>query len=151
MSCAVSSNTEIHRRFHCCQCNFRYTMVLRYRMSKYDRFFLIQRIRKVNQWEKINLPIYGTRAGYELFLQLAELPAHAQKPLKEIYLSMNCAESTTRLLLRNLETDGWITLPRLGMDERFKGFRLTDKFLNRIDEWLKIHYIRPDGTDEAEK
>jgi hypothetical protein len=119
-------------------------------MSKYDRFFLVQRIRKVNEWEKVNLPIYGTRAGYELFLQLAELPALAQKPLKEIYLSMHCAESTTRLLLRNLEADGWITLPRLDVDERFKGFRLTDKFLNRIDEWLKIHYIGPDTADAAE-
>ena len=118
-------------------------------MSKYDRFFLVQRIRKVNEWEKVNLPIYGTRAGYELFLQLAELPALAQKPLKEIYLSMHCAESTTRLLLRNLEADGWITLPRLGMDERFKGFRLTDKFLSRIDEWLRIHDICPAGVDGA--
>jgi DNA-binding MarR family transcriptional regulator len=118
-------------------------------MSKYDRFFLVQKIRKVNEWEKVNLPIYGTRAGYELFLQLAELPTHAQKPLKEIYLSMNCAESTTRLLLRNLEADGWITLPRLSMDERFKGFQLTDKFLSRIDEWLRIHGICPVGVDGA--
>jgi hypothetical protein len=116
-------------------------------MPKYDRFSLIQRIRKVNQWEKINLPIYGTKAGYELFLQLAELPIKAHTPLKEIYLSMNCAESTTRLLLRNLESEGWIILPRLGMDERFKSFSLTDKFLRCIDEWLKIHYIRPAEVD----
>lgn len=112
-------------------------------MPKFDRFFLVQRIRSINQWEKVNLPIFGTMAGYELFLQLAELPVNTYKPLKEIYLSMNCAKSTTRLLLRNLESEGWIILPRQGKDERFKSFSLTDKFLSRIDDWLKIHNTPP--------
>lgn len=116
-------------------------------MPKFDRFLLVQRIRNINHWEKVNLPIFGTMAGYELFLQLAELPVNTHKPLKEIYLSMNCAESTTRLLLRNLESEGWIILPRQGKDERFKSFSLTDKFLSRIDDWLKIHSTPPAEVD----
>ena len=108
-------------------------------MQKLDRIYFVQLIRKINRWEKANLPTYGTSAGYELFLQLAELPNDAQKSLKEIYLTMDCAESTTRLLLRNLESDGWIILPRLDNDERFKVFRLTDKFLSCVDQWLQIH------------
>jgi DNA-binding MarR family transcriptional regulator len=108
-------------------------------MQDINRIRWAHLIRNLHQWERENLPTYGTQAGYELFLQLAALPSGAQKPLKDIYLSMHCAESTTRLLLRKLESEGWIILPRFQTDERYKGFRLTDKFLTRIDEWVRVH------------
>lgn len=57
--------------------------------------------------------------------------------LKEFYLSMPFAESTVRLLLRDLENDGWIEMQSLDKDKRIKGFLLTDKFCHLRDEWLQ--------------
>ncbi len=80
----------------------------------------------------MNLPVYGSLDGYELFLILASSPYTDKMSLKEVYLSMRCAESTTRLLFRNLESDGWIVLPRDPEDKRFKEFQLTDKLQTGI-------------------
>jgi hypothetical protein len=87
----------------------------------------------------MNLPVYGSLAGYELFLILASSPYKNKMSLKEVYLSMRCAESTTRLLFRNLESDGWIVLPRDPTDNRFKEFLLTDKLKNTIAQWLDMY------------
>ena len=88
----------------------------------------------MREWEATHLPTYGTQAGYSLFLELAS--TRDRKTRKEIYLSMSCAESTTRLLLRNLESDGWIQLTRDPQDRRFRAFQPTDKFSALVDEWL---------------
>ena len=85
-----------------------------------------------------HLPVYGSIAGYELFLILASSKNSEKLSLKEIYLSMKCAESTTRLLFRNLESDGWIVLPRDPRDNRTKDFQLTEKLRNTIDKWLDL-------------
>jgi len=107
-----------------------------HRMQDSDRSALVMRVRLIRDWERANLPIYGSLAGYQLFLELAAMPPQGKKSLKEIYLSMSCAESTTRLLFRNLESDGWLRLPRGQEDQRFREFQLTEKFITRIDEWL---------------
>ena len=51
---------------------------------------------------------------------------------------MSCAESTTRLLLRNLESDGWIRLFRDAKDQRLKEFEPTEKFNRVVMEWLRV-------------
>ena len=90
---------------------------------------------RIREWERLNLPTYGTSAGYTLFLKLASLPPTGLKSLKQVYLSMPCAESTTRLLFRNLEQDGHIHLPRDYEDQRFREFQLTPKFQAVIADW----------------
>ena len=90
---------------------------------------------RIRQWERLNLPTYGTTAGYALFLMLASLRSTGSTSLKQMYLSMPCAESTTRLLFRNLEQDGLIYLPRDQADQRFREFKLTPKFQTVIAEW----------------
>ena len=99
---------------------------------------VVKKIRLFREWERTNLPVYGTLAGYELLLILASSPYTDKMSLKEVYLSMRCAESTTRLLFRNLESDGWIVLPRDPEDNRFKEFQLTDKLKTVIDKWLEM-------------
>ena len=93
--------------------------------------------RKVRAWEQKNLPIYGSEAGYALFLELASLKDAEQITLKQLYLSMKHSESTTRLLLRNLEEDGWLELTRSGTDGRYKCFKRTPKLDAKITEWTE--------------
>ena len=96
---------------------------------------ILVRMLRIREWEKLNLPTYGTSAGYALFLKLASLPPTGSTSLKQMYLSMPCAESTTRLLFRNLEQDELIYLPRDQSDQRFREFKLTPKFQTVIAEW----------------
>ncbi len=51
---------------------------------------------------------------------------------------MSCAESTTRLLLRRLESDGWIRLLPDAQDQRLKEFQATEKFNAMVLEWLRF-------------
>lgn len=97
---------------------------------------LIGYIRQIREWEEAHLPTYGTQAGHCLFLELA--CTGERKTLKEIYLSMPSAESTTRLLLRNLESDGWIQLTPDAQDQRFREFQPTEKFNALVLEWLRF-------------
>ncbi|MEY4713137.1 MAG: hypothetical protein RIS88_2587 [Pseudomonadota bacterium] len=97
---------------------------------------LIRQIKQIREWEETHLPTYGSHAGRSLFLELAS--SNGRKTLKEIYLSMSCAESTTRLLLRNLESDGWIHLLRDAQDQRLKELQPTEKFNALVIEWLRF-------------
>jgi hypothetical protein len=99
---------------------------------------LIGRMLRLREWEWENLPTYGTTAGYALFLKLACLPPAGAISLKVMYLSMPCAESTTRLLFRNLERDGLIYLPRDRLDQRFREFQLTSKFQIVLTDWTQF-------------
>ena len=105
-------------------------------MSNSLKINRINILRRIRSWEQKNLPTYGTDAGYALLLELASLEAGADVTLKSLYLSMPYAESTIRLLFRNLEEDGWIELPKDLLDRRFKSFIPTEKFHKKVDEWL---------------
>ena len=93
---------------------------------------------RLREWEWVNLPTYGSTAGYTLFLKLASLPPTGATSLKHMYLTMPCAESTTRLLFRNLERDGMIHLPRDRTDQRFREFQLTPKFQTVLTDWTQF-------------
>jgi hypothetical protein len=66
----------------------------------------VKAIKTLREWERLNLPTYGTEAGYDLVLVMASLEAEESISLKKLYLSIRFAESTIRLLIRNLEQDG---------------------------------------------
>ena len=108
--------------------------------QKFKSHNLVNRMRGVRAWELLNLPTYGTTAGYSLFLELACLSPAGATSLKIVHLSMPCAERTTRLLFRNLERDGLIHLPRDKADKRCREFQLTSKFQIILDEWKKFIY-----------
>lgn len=93
---------------------------------------------RLRHWERKNLPHYGKEAGYLLFLELCKAGEASNEMLKEFYLSMPYAESTMRLLFRNMESDGWIEMPSKVEDRRVRQFVLTDKFHQKRDEWLKV-------------
>ena len=60
-------------------------------------------LHSIRHWEKQNLPHYGKEVGYLLFLELATFNGIKSEALKAFYLSMPCAESTVRLLLRMIQ------------------------------------------------
>ncbi|PUE60167.1 hypothetical protein B9Z44_11665 [Limnohabitans curvus] len=105
-------------------------------MSNSIKINKISNLRRIRSWEQKNLPTYGTDAGYALLLELASLEDGSDITLKGLYLSVPYAESTIRLLFRNLEEDGWIELPKDHVDRRFKSFVATEKFHRKVDEWL---------------
>lgn len=105
--------------------------------GKYNLNIAPLHMHRLRHWERKNLPHYGKEAGYLLFLELSKAGGASTEMLKEFYLSMPYAESTMRLLFRNLENDGWIEMPRNEVDKRVRRFVLTDKFLQKQAEWLK--------------
>lgn len=105
-------------------------------MSNSIKINKINNLRRIRSWEQKNLPTYGTDAGYALLLELASLEDGTDVTLKGLYLSIPYAESTIRLLFRNLESDGWIELPKGHVDQRFRSFVPTEKFHRKVDEWL---------------
>lgn len=96
-----------------------------------------QKLHSVRHWERLNLPHYGKEVGYLLFLELAKSEGVSIDTLKSFYLSMPYAESTVRLLLRDLESDGWIRVSRQESDKRIRKFLLTEKFNEKQNEWIK--------------
>lgn len=91
---------------------------------------------EIRQWERSNLPHYAKEVGYQLFLELARHGGINQDTLKSFYLSMPYSESTVRLLLRQLEEDGWIKCSRQASDNRSRQIDITAKFVEKQQEWL---------------
>ena len=103
-----------------------------------SKFVTSNHLHALRHWERQNIPHYGKEAGYLLFLELAKNGAASTEMLKEFYLSMPFAESTMRLLFRNLESDGWIEMPRNEEDKRVRRYVLTEKFHLKREEWLRV-------------
>ena len=72
-----------------------------------------------------------------LFLELARHGGIDRDTLKSFYLSMPYAESTVRLLLRQLEVDGWIEASQVPTDRRARQIDLTQKFIEKQQEWMR--------------
>ena len=99
---------------------------------------LVQSIEKLRNWERKNLPMCRTISGYDLVVTLASFPLHKEVKLKYIYNSLPYSEKTLRTLLKNLESDGWITMPKKYKDKRVRVITLTEKFHDRICSWKMI-------------
>jgi len=106
-------------------------------MTLSNKSVLINTLRQLREWEDSNLPTYGSEAGYVLLMYLACLETSKEVILKSIYLSIPYAESTIRLLIRNLEDDGYIVMPKDQEDNRFRVLLPTPKFQNLVENWSK--------------
>lgn len=91
---------------------------------------------ELRTWERKHLPISRTNAGYHLFLFLSHsVLSDEGARLKNIYHSLPFSEKTLRLLLRELESDGWIQMPNKSNDPRYKEIIPTAKFNNVLKSW----------------
>lgn len=87
---------------------------------------------QLRTWERDNLPICRTNAGYHLFLLISQsVIGNDGARLKNIYHSLPFSEKTLRLLLRELESSGWIDMPNKTIDCRHKDIIPTEK-LNAV-------------------
>lgn len=117
-------------------------------MNHSNNLASISTLRYLRVWEDSNLPTYGSEAGYDLLIYLACLETSKEVNLKSIYLSLPYAESTIRLLIRNLEDDGFIIMPKDQEDNRFRVLIPTPKFQNLIENWNKqIESCFESGSD----
>lgn len=89
-------------------------------------------------WEKASLPFVKSNAGYELFFQIS-IAAIEKKDvrLKNIYHSLPYSEKTLRLVLRELEDDGWIKLSKKERDMRYREMTITPKFFYILNSWME--------------
>ena len=102
-----------------------------------NKSVLINKLRCLRVWEHAHLPTYGSEAGYALLMELACLETSKEVNLKSIYLSIPYAESTLRLLIRNLEDDGYIVMPKDQQDNRTRVLIPTPKFQSLVKKWNK--------------
>lgn len=94
-------------------------------------------LHQLRSWERDNLPISKTTAGYHLFLYLSRMIVCENESirLKNIYHSLPFSERTLRLLLRELESDGWIEMPDKSNDQRHKDIVATHKLNMILESW----------------
>lgn len=91
---------------------------------------------QLRTWERNNLPICRTNAGYHLFLCLSHsIVSDDNVRLKNIYHSLPFSEKTLRLLLRELESGGWIEMPSKSVDYRHKDILPTAKLNSILESW----------------
>lgn len=100
---------------------------------------LIKLLEELRSWESINLPIVNTSAGYQLMFYFFKtyIIYEEEIRLKNIYYSLPYSEKTLRLLLRELENDGWIEMSKKKNDARFKDVTIKNKLLTAMNAWLK--------------
>lgn len=96
----------------------------------------IKGLYELRMWERRNLPISQTNAGYHLFLYLSKtLLSDSDIRLKNIYHSLPFSEKTLRILLRDLEGNGWIEMPNKSNDPRHKDIIPTPKLRAVLKSW----------------
>ena len=107
-----------------------------------NKKYRIELLYELRLWERNNLPISKTIAGYHLLLHMSKsiLQENEEIRLKNIYHSLPFSEKTLRLLLRELEGDGWIEMPSKSKDPRYKEIIPTPK----LDAILKLWDLQVD-------
>lgn len=112
---------------------------------------IIKLLDELRSWELNNLPLVNTSAGYQLIFYFLKTVVIYEEEirLKNIYYSLPYSEKTLRLLLRELENDGWIEMSKKKMDSRFKDVKIKNKLLTTMNAWLKkinsIFYFTPNN------
>lgn len=59
--------------------------------------------------------------------------------LKKIYYSIDYSEKTLREILKSFEKEGWIEFQTNAQDKRFKKIVFTQKFMDKIHDWLTVY------------
>jgi len=93
---------------------------------------------QLHSWERKNLPISRTTAGYHLILFLSRtiVCKNESVSLKNIYHSLPFSEKTLRLLLRELESEGLIEMSDKSHDQRYRDIVATHKLHMIFDLWF---------------
>lgn len=109
-------------------------------MWKKDQYKgFIQCLTQVHQWETHCNPLMSTIIGRHIYLCIiCELDRHGEidssKSLKRIFSHPTLTDRAIRLKLRELERTGYVLTELSNRDGRSRTLKLTQKFLDLIDE-----------------
>jgi DNA-binding MarR family transcriptional regulator len=102
---------------------------------------LLDRLQRIREWERKNLPQWGSRIAQDLFRYLG---AHAEKhhasTVKEIVLATGYSERAIRKQLHRFGEHGWITRTQSDVDRRNAYIQSTERFRVDYAYWLMLHH-----------
>ena len=101
---------------------------------------LLDRLQRIREWERKNLPQWGSRIAQDLFRYLGtHTEPHHASTVKEIVLATGYSERAIRKQLQRFGEHGWITRTQSDVDRRNAHIQTTERF--RVDYacWLMLH------------
>ncbi len=101
---------------------------------------LQNRLKRARQWERNNLPQWGSRVAQDLFRYFGTASNRYQSStVKEIVQAMGYSERSIRNQLRLFTERGWIIRTQSEHDKRNAQILPTEQFLIDYAYWLMLH------------
>jgi Transcriptional regulators len=115
---------------------------------------LLDRLQRIREWERKNLPQWGSRIAQDLFRYLGtHTEPHHASTVKEIVLATGYSERAIRKQLQRFVEHGWITRTQSDVDRRNAHIQPTERFRVDYAHWLMLNQLgelgaRPSATIE---
>lgn len=101
---------------------------------------LLDRVQRIREWERKNLPQWGSRIAQDLFRYLGtHTEPHHASTVKEIVLATGYSERAIRKQLQRFGEHAWITRTRSEADRRNAHIQPTTRFRKDYANWLLLH------------
>lgn len=106
-------------------------------------------IRRINQWERENLPYPSSRIARELFIMLGQDGSNAPPlSVKTIVLTTGYSERAVRQQLKQFESDGWIVRTQGRQDKRNITIVPTQSLQQIFRKWIDQHVKASEQQEE---
>lgn len=103
---------------------------------------LLNRVQRIRNWERKNLPQWESRISQDLFRYLG---SNAERDhgstVKEIVIVTGYSERAIRQQLKKFAEHGWITRTQSEADKRNASIMPTESFKVDYDYWLLLHQV----------
>ena len=100
----------------------------------------LDELRRLSTFAREALPTYGSWSCWDLGMVLVKAALESREPtIKEVSLSLSCAESNVRKYLRSLERDGWIKIRTNPRDNRSSVVTPTHAMITAYHSYLQMH------------
>lgn len=99
----------------------------------------LEDLRRLSAFAREKLPTYGSWSCWDLGLVLVKAALESRElTIKQVSLSLSCAESNIRRYLRHLERDGWIRIRTNPRDHRSSIVTATDAMIQIYQSYLTM-------------
>ena len=99
---------------------------------------LARRLLLLRSWERQNMPMAGSIiAGDIVLLAFARDDGDAAR-VKDFHLSLHYSEDRVSQVLKELTTDGWLTVERDESDRRMRKVHASDRLRLLFDEYQRF-------------
>ena len=108
---------------------------------------LQDRLQRIREWERKNLPQSGSRITQDLFRHLGLQADHNKgSTIKEIVHATGYSERAIRLQLQRFTERGWITRTQSSVDRRNAHIQPTEQLKLDYLSWLMLHHLSESGS-----